>query len=130
MEDEQHKKSLEVTIATTKADLYMRTGKNDEALKELKFAENKFKEIDKPTFTDLDKDIIGEYGNYYHSIGQYEKALEYYMEEKRLIEERQLFHIEQGCNYRIYLNYKDMGNYSEALKYLERNHELNNSTLE
>ena len=130
MEDEQHKKSLEVTIATTKADLYMRTGKNDEALKELKFAENKFKEIDKPTFTDLDKDIIGEYGNYYHSIGQYEKALEYYMEEKRIIEERQLFHIEQGCNYRIYLNYKAMGNYSEALKYLERNHELNNSTFE
>ena len=130
MEDEQHKKSLEVTIATTKADLYMRTGKSEEALKELKFAENKFKEIEKPTFSDLDKDIIGEYGNYYHSIGEYEKALEYYMEEKRLIEERQLFHIEQGCNYRIYLNYKAMGNYSEALKYLERNHELNNSTSE
>ena len=130
IEDEQHKKSLEVTTSTTKADLYIKTGKIDEALKLLKFAENKFNEIEKPTFKNLDKDIITEYGDLYHSIGEYEKALEYYMEEKKLIEERQLFHVEQICNYKIYLNYKAMGNYSEALKYLERNHELNNSTFE
>ena len=130
IEDEQHKKSLEVTISTTEADAYIRAGKTDEALKLLKFAENKFNEIEKPTFKNLDKDIIGEYGDLYHSIGEYEKALEYYMEEKKLIEERQLFHVEQICNYKIYLNYKAMGNYSEAIKYLERNNELNNNTSE
>ncbi|MBQ3420379.1 MAG: GGDEF domain-containing protein [Romboutsia sp.] len=130
IEDEQHKKSLEVTVSTTEADAYIRAGKTDEALKLLKFAENKFNEIEKPTFKNLDKDIIGEYGDLYHSIGEYEKALEYYMEEKKLIEERQLFHVEQISNYRIYLTYKDMGNYSEALKYLERNDELNNNISE
>jgi len=130
IEDEQHKKSLEVTVSTTEADAYIRAGKTDEALKLLKFAENKFNEIEKPTFKNLDKDIIGEYGDLYHSIGEYEKALEYYMEEKKLIEERQLFHVEQISNYRIYLTYKAMGNYSEALKYLERNDELNNNISE
>ena len=130
IKDEQHKKSLEVTRNTTKADLYIRTGKTDEAIKLLEFAENKFNEIKKPTFKNLDKSILREYGNLYYSIGEYEKALEYRMKEKKLIEDKQLFHLEENCNYRIYSVYKDMGNYSEALKYLERNHELNNSTSE
>lgn len=134
IEDELHKGSLEITRNITKADLYIRIGETDEAFKLLEFADNKFKnefnEIKKPTFKNLDKSILREYGNLYYNTGEYEKALEYYIKEKNIIEERELFYLEQDCNYKIYLVYKAMGNYPEALKYLERNNEINNNTSE
>ena len=130
IEDEVKKENVEITSSMVKANLYNNIGKFDEAFKLLKFAENKLNEIERATFQNLDVMILHEYGNLYYNTGEYEKALEYHIKEKKLIEERQLFYLEQNCNYKIYLVYKAMGNYFEALKYLEINNELNNNISE
>ena len=130
VEDESQKESLKVSTSIVKANLYSKMDKTDEALKLLEFAENKLNEIENPTFKNLDQSILREYGYVYYNIGEYEKALEYHMKEKKLVEEKQLFHLEKNCNYRLYKDYKAMGNYYEALKLLERNNELNDNTSE
>lgn len=124
LEDGTYKEDIKINMYTAKADYETSLGNPSTAIEYLEMAEDKYNTSYNNSFYDLDVEIAEEYGDAYYKMGNYEKALEYHKEMERLAKERDITYLEEDYNEKIYLDYKALGDYDSAMKYLEGNNEL------
>ncbi|MGL6106869.1 tetratricopeptide repeat-containing diguanylate cyclase [Romboutsia sp.] len=107
-----------------RADLETNLNNPLKALSLLDLASKRYKNSSDFNYYDFDIKLLEEYGDAYYKLGEYTKTLEYHKKAQILSNERNLFYYKDLYNERIYLEYKALGDYENAMEYLEKSNEL------
>ena len=122
--DGVEKENFITCMYVDKADLETRLDNPLEAKRLLDVAADRFEKSKSFSFYDLDITIAQEYGDIDYKLENYEDALIHHKYAEKLTNERGLSYLKDINTYNIYLDYKSLGDYDSAMKYLEKNNEI------
>lgn len=129
IKDRKNKEDLIIISYINKADLQTELGNPLEAIKLLEWASYRNKKGNEFNFYNFEMKLWEEYGDAYYELKDYKNALKYHKKSEKLAIQKNLSYLEVIYNEKIYLDYKNIGDYKNTILYLERNAQLKTKLL-